>query len=264
MQTKGTVYLAKEHADNGQSRGRLRTARLWLLDMDDTLFEASAGMFAAIHRRMEDFIADRLDLPLDEAGRVQHKYWRDLGATYLGLERYEGIAPQEFFDATHRFDLAPFIHGRVLGARLRRAVAQLPGKRVVVTNGPACYADRVVRLLRLENVLDDVVSANDMNRLGRWRCKPDGLLFSEICARMGVRPEHTALVEDSPANLKCAKRLGMQTVWCEGYRKKPPHRIKAHPWADFVVEDLADLGRLLVRSRTMARHAPARLKSVRG
>ena len=37
-----------ETADDGQVRGRFSRTRLWLVDMDDTIFNASAGMLEAI------------------------------------------------------------------------------------------------------------------------------------------------------------------------------------------------------------------------
>lgn len=249
MLIKAKRKRARDGADDGQVRARLTRTRLWLIDMDDTLYEASAGAFAAIHVRMEAFIAKRLDLPLEEAARVQHDYWKRYGATFLGLDKHHGIAPEEFLSATHRFDLKPHIHARVSGRELRQALAHLPGKKVVLTNGPACYAESVLTHLGVRDMFDGLVSADDMHRLGRWRCKPDAQLFASVCAQFGVKPQATTLVEDSPANLKCAKTLGMHTVWCAGYRKKEPHRTHAHPWADRVVTDLADLARALTHAR---------------
>lgn len=237
-----------ETVDNGQSKGRISRTRLWLFDMDDTLFDASAGMFASIHRKMESFIAEKLNLPIDEAAKLQNDYWKMYGATFLGLEKHKAIAPDEFFDATHRFCLAPFVKTHRGSESLRGLIAKLPGKKVVITNGPAIYAQGVLAQMKLTDVFDAVISANAMRRLGAWRCKPDKTLLLSVCAQMGVSPEQTTIVEDSPSNLKAAKSLGMMTVWCDGYRKKPPHRTQAHGWADWVVNDIADLLRRFART----------------
>ncbi|MDO4936471.1 MAG: pyrimidine 5'-nucleotidase [Sutterellaceae bacterium] len=239
-----------ETADNGQSKGRITRTRLWLFDMDDTLFDASAGMFASIHRKMESFIADKLDLNIEDAAKVQNDYWRIYGATFLGLEKHKDIAPDDFFNATHSFDLSPFVKTHRGSESLRRLIAKLPGKKVVITNGPAIYAKGVLACMKLTDVFDDVISANDMNRLGQWRCKPDKTLFLTACAQMGVKPELTTIIEDSPSNLKAAKSLGLMTVWCDGYRQKPPHQTQAHVWADWVVNDIADLVRKFARAKT--------------
>lgn len=85
-----------ENADDGQSRARLSRVKVWLIDCDDTLYESSRGMFAAIHLRMESFIAQKLGVSIEEGRRLQHAYWAQYGATFLGLEKHHGIAPKEF------------------------------------------------------------------------------------------------------------------------------------------------------------------------
>ena len=87
MPIKKRVHRA-ETADDGQVRTRLSHVRLILLDMDDTIFNASAGMLAAIHERMEEYIGRKLGLPPEEAVRVQKDYWRVYGATFVGLARH--------------------------------------------------------------------------------------------------------------------------------------------------------------------------------
>ena len=231
-----------EHADDGQSRARLSRVKVWLIDCDDTLYESSRGMFAAIHLRMESFIAQKLGVSIEEGRRLQHAYWAQYGATFLGLEKHHGIAPKEFFDATHRFDLSE----------------EVPedGKRVLVTNGPECYIKALLPLLGIADLFDAVVSADDMRVMGTWRCKPDETLFAGLAARFKARPEQCGFVEDSPVNLKTAKKLGMVTVWCAGYRKREPHRMQAHAWADVAVDSLFELARRVRNARSQAGMRP--------
>ena len=53
--------------------------KLWFIDLDDTLFEASGGMLHAIHLRMNDFISKRLGLDWEAAGRLRTAYWAQYG-----------------------------------------------------------------------------------------------------------------------------------------------------------------------------------------
>lgn len=85
-----------EHADDGQSRARLSRVKVWLIDCDDTLYESSRGMFAAIHLRMESFIAQKLGVSIEEGRRLQHAYWAQYGATFLGLENITESHPRNF------------------------------------------------------------------------------------------------------------------------------------------------------------------------
>lgn len=61
-------------ADDGQVRPRLTRVKVWFIDCDDTLYESSRGMFAAIHVRMEEFIARELGVSIEEGRRLQHAY----------------------------------------------------------------------------------------------------------------------------------------------------------------------------------------------
>ncbi len=241
----------KANADDGQSRMRLSRVRLWLVDCDDTLYETtSSGMLSAIHRRMERFIAEKLGVSIEEGARLQRLYWTMYGATYLGLQRHHGIAPEEFFDATHRFDLASYLPEHFSASLLRKSIEALAGRKILVTNGPLCYIEPLVGLLGLNGVFERVLGAEHLRVFGRRVCKPDAALFASIAAQAGVRPEHCALIEDAPRNLKCAKSLGMLTVWCAGYRARSPFISTAHPWADVAVSNLDELARLCARRKT--------------
>lgn len=232
---------------------RLTRIRVWFVDCDDTLYEASRAMFAAIHRRMEVFIADKLGVSVEEGSRIQHAYWARYGATFLGLQKHHGIAPEVFFDATHRFDLSKEMPSDFSREKLRDGLSALSGERILVTNGPKCYVEALLPLLGVRDLFDAVVSADEMRVAGSWRCKPDALLFSFLAAKYRTKPQYCAFVEDSPANLKTAKKLGMLTVWCSGYRKKLPRLPQAHAWADVAVHSLTELARRVTAGRETAR-----------
>lgn len=242
-------FVRSETADDGQVRARLSRIRLLLVDLDDTIFNASAGMLAAIHCRMEDYIGRRLGLPPEEAVRVQKDYWREYGATFVGLQRHHGVPPEEFFKATHGFDLRPYLKTDTGCMRLREVIRRLPGRKVVLTNGPGCYAHAVLRGLRLENLFAGVISASDMHLCGKWRSKPDPLLFAHAAHAFGARMRETLFIDDNVHNLAEAKALGMFTVWSRGYRDEKPVTA-AHPWADLVVENLDELLFKIARCRT--------------
>lgn len=141
-------------------------------------------------------------------------------------------------------------------AKLRDSLKALKGKRVLVTNGPECYIKALLPLLGIADLFDAVVSADDMRVMGTWRCKPDETLFAGLAARFKARPEQCGFVEDSPVNLKTAKKLGMVTVWCAGYRKREPHRMQAHAWADVAVDSLVELARRVRNARSQAGMRP--------
>lgn len=217
--------------------------KLWLFDLDDTLFEASGGMLHKIHLLMNEYICRELNVGWEEASMLRRHYWSVYGATFLGLWRHHGIDPRDFLSFSHDFDPCPFIHFSGCPAR---DVKRLAGLKVVFTNGPRNYAEAVLRALRLDHVVDGLVASTDMYALGEWRPKPRRLMFLKMCRRWGVSPADTVFVDDSPMNLKGARAMGVKTVWCTGYRMrngKLANRV-VQPYADFAIGHIRELSRL--------------------
>ncbi len=224
----------------------IRSPKLWIFDMDDTLYCASAGMFDAIHAAMRHFVADRLGVSVEEGQHLQEKYWSEYGATFLGLEKHHGIRPEEFLPATHSFEVEPLAKSRADRWAIRRLLQNLPGRKVVLTNGPRRYAQRVLRALHCDDLFAGVLTSEDFHLMGRWRCKPDDALLFAAARLGGAVPRDCALVEDSLRNLRSAKRLGMQTVWCIG--NAGIHRAVEKPfYVDSVIRTVKDLPHLTVR-----------------
>ena len=190
---------------------------LWLMDLDDTLFEASAGMLRAIHLRMNAYICRELALTDEAASAIRTAYWSRYGATFLGLWLHHDIDPRDFLKSAHDFDPSPFI--RFSGSP-EADISRLSGRKVLFANGPRTYAEAVLRRLGLTHAFDGTITSTDMHALGRWRPKPDSLMLLKACRRFGVKPQDAVLVDDSLMNLKCAHALGLKTVWCFGYRQR--------------------------------------------
>ena len=75
---------------------------IWLFDLDNTLHNASKGIFQAIDGRMRIGVAETLGVDMDEADRLRLKYWQRYGATMIGLQRHHGADPATFLKARTR------------------------------------------------------------------------------------------------------------------------------------------------------------------
>ncbi|MEL6259337.1 MAG: pyrimidine 5'-nucleotidase, partial [Pseudomonadota bacterium] len=64
---------------------RLRGARDWVFDLDNTLYPAACDLFAQIDQRMTAFVAETLGLSANDARSVQKRYYADHGTTLNGL-----------------------------------------------------------------------------------------------------------------------------------------------------------------------------------
>lgn len=182
---------------------------VWFFDLDDTLHDASNAIYAAIDRRMTDFVARELGLPRDEADALRRAYWRRYGATLLGLVRHHGVKPAHFLREAHDFDAAELVRAE---RGLTRLFRRLPGRKILLTNAPQAYAGTVLRTLALHRHFGARYTIERMRVHGSLRPKPSKPMLRALLARERVRAADAVLVEDSVVNLKAARALGLRTV----------------------------------------------------
>ena len=108
----------------------------WIFDLDNTLYPPSADLFGLIDVRMGQYIQRLLGCDPVEARRVQKSYFIDHGTTLAGLMAHHGVDPNDFLEFVHDIELDSVAEDR----RLVEAVAALPGRKLIFTNGDAAYA----------------------------------------------------------------------------------------------------------------------------
>lgn len=188
---------------------------VWLFDLDNTLHHASHAIFPAINRGMTQYIIEKLGVDSAEASRLRTGYTQRYGATLLGLIRHHQIDPAEFLRVVHTFtDLASMVRAERGLARMLRG---LPGRKLVLTNGPSVYARAVLAELGIARMFERVIAIEDMQVRGDWRAKPDAAMLRRAMHRANVRLADAILVEDTRGHLKRYKRLGLRTVWITGH-----------------------------------------------
>ncbi len=200
----------------------------WLLDLDDTLHDAQRRIMPRIDAAMTDYVARHLGVSHAEANALRVGYWKRYGATLLGLVTHHPIDPHHYLRETHHF---PDMHRLVRRApALARALSRLPGRRVIVTNGPWHYARAVVRALGIAGSIDAIVPIEAMRFTGRFQPKPSTPMMRRLAARLRTLPARCTLVDDSPANLAGARVAGVRTVLATALnqaRKPAASRVRA-------------------------------------
>ena len=183
------------------------TRRTWIFDLDDTLHDAGPHVFPHINRSMTAYVQEHLQLTEEEAGKLRAHYWRSYGATLLGMMRHHGTDPEHFLRETHAFaDLSNMlVFERGLTAMLRR----LPGRKLVFSNAPGHYVGAVLRLMGIDGLFAAVHSIESCG----YQPKPTLAAFRSLLREHDLLAARCIMVEDTRANLRPAKRLGMKTVW---------------------------------------------------
>lgn len=196
-------------------------APIWLFDLDNTLHDASHAVFWRLNGAMTDYIEQHLGMPRADADQLRMRYWKRYGATLLGLERHHGIRAAHFLAQTH---VLPGLEGQLrMPAADREALKRLPGRKFLLTNAPADYAKRVLTALDLASCFEGVIAIEGMRVFGDLRPKPDTRMLRIVLARYKLPATRCVLIEDTVANLKSARRLGLHTVWMQQYLRRNPH-----------------------------------------
>lgn len=173
--------------------------------MDNTLYPASANLFAPVEQRMTDYIARLLDLDGAAAAELREGYFNSHGATLAGLMAEHDVDPHEFLAHVHDVEMDVLEEN----APLSGLIARLPGRKLVFTNGDLPYATRVLDRLGLGASFEAVHDIHAMALIP----KPAASAYRSLCEAYAIDPTTAFFADDMARNLAPAKAIGMTTLW---------------------------------------------------
>jgi len=194
----------------------------WIFDLDNTLYPSACNLFAEVDRRMGEFIAGYLGVPFAHARHLQKSYYRQFGTTLTGLMQVHKLDPQPFLDYVHDIDLSSVPEAPELAA----AIAALPGRKLIFTNGSRRHAERVAEKLGVLRLIEDIC---DIAACG-FVPKPERDAFQRMVDRHDVAPRQAAMFEDMPHNLEAPHALGMTTVLVHSDYPDHPVQQQMRTW----------------------------------
>ena len=189
--------------------------RAWVFDLDNTLYPPSARLFDQIEVRMTAYVMDALGVSRARADQLRTQYWHDHGTTLAGLMREHDLDPLPYLEDVHDISMDHLEPDSALADRIR----DLPGRRIVYTNGCAPYAERVLAARGLSGLFDAVYGVEHAD----FHPKPDRAAFDRVFGRDGIDTRVGAMFEDEPRNLAVPHALGMRTVHVAGTAAPAPH-----------------------------------------
>ncbi len=215
----------------------IEASKVWIFDLDNTLYPAECNLFAQVDQRMGDYISKTLGVPFPYARHLQKSYYRQFGTTLSGLMQVHKLQPEPFLDYVHDIDLSVLPEV----PELRAAIERLPGRRLIFTNGSRKHAEGVAGKLGLLDLVEDIC---DITACG-FVPKPAAAAFEGMVARHGVQSREAAMFEDMPQNLEVPHALGMSTVLVRSTYMDHPIQEKMKKWTqlpehiDHATDDLA-------------------------
>jgi putative hydrolase of the HAD superfamily len=221
----------------------------WVFDLDNTLYPHDLNLWQQIDERIKSFVSKFLGVSKDDAFRLQKDYYRRYGTTMRGLMAEHGLEPDQFLEFVHQIDHSPLLPNRQLGD----AIEQLPGRKLILTNGTRKHAEAVMQRLEIDRHFEDVfdIAAADLDP------KPLPQVYDRFLQRHGVDPRKAAMFEDLARNLSVPHALGMTTVLVvppatrEVFREGWELEGREAPHVDHVTDDLV---RFLRTCRNAGRH----------
>jgi putative hydrolase of the HAD superfamily len=206
------------------SRRGFDLTRVWLFDLDNTLYPAECNLFAQVDHRMGEFIAKFLGVPYAYARHLQKSYYRQFGTTLCGLMTVHKMDPKPFLDYVHDIDLSVVPELPTLAA----AIQNLPGRKLIFTNGSRRHAERVAGKLGVLDLFEDIfdIVASD------YVPKPQAGPYKRMLAQHGIDPMASAMFEDMPHNLEAPHALGMTTVLVHSTYVDHPIQLKIREWTE--------------------------------
>lgn len=198
------------------------------IDLDDTLYPGSNGLWSLIRSRMGQYMVDVMGLPEDQVPALRRTYYQTYGTTLRGLQIHHQVDVDEYLHYVHDLPLDQYIQP---SPKLRSLLLSLPQQRWIFTNADADHARRVMAALGVQDCFTGMIDIRALE----FVCKPDPAAYRRALALAGdPSPEQCMLLDDSAANLAVARQIGLATVWVgqDG---------AADPAAQFTLNSLLDL-----------------------
>ena len=183
----------------------LTKIKYWLFDLDNTLYSGQTKVFDQVDKKMSSFISKKLNIPVEEAKKIQKEYFHKYSTTLSGMMKHHNIDANEFLEFVHDVNLDFLKEDKDLEIEISR----IKGKKIIFTNGSKAHAKNVTKKIGIDKLFDGVFDIVESNFIP----KPSLEAYKMLIQKYKIEPQYCILVEDIARNLKPAHELGMKTVW---------------------------------------------------
>ncbi len=185
------------------------------LDLDETLYPHSNGLWEKIGERITLFMVTRLDMNEENAQDLRAHYLSEYGTTLNGLRANHAVDPDDYLEYVHDVQ----IHDHIKPApHLRQMLASIRIKKIIFTNSHDAHVKRVLNALDVGDQIDDIIDIYALNFINKPR--PEAYAQALKIAH-NPDPKTCIFVDDRSVNLIPAAELGMTTAMVGGNEIDP-------------------------------------------
>ena len=204
----------------------------WIFDLDNTVYSADSGIFQQVHKLMGEFISNNLNMDLEEAKKLQSKYYKQHGTTLRGLMDNHGIDPDYFLAEVHKLDYSIVGPNKMLNQELDK----LKGRKIIYTNANKQHATDVLEKIKLSNYFDEIFDIKMANYIPKPEIKP----YEQIIDLYNINASTSAMFDDIAKNLVPAKKVNFTSVWIDaGYENFSDDIEASKQYLDYETRDLS-------------------------
>ena len=179
--------------------------RCLLVDLDDTLYPHTNGVWEMIRIRINQFLSEKMGFPAEKVPELRYRLWSQYGTTLRGLQVEYAVDMDDFLDFVHDVPLEKILSP---DPELDSIFQNIPQRKVIFTNAHAAHARRVINLLGISRHFETIVDIYAMTP----HCKPDVEAFQKTLDIIREKPEDCVLIDDAPKNLETALSLSMGAI----------------------------------------------------
>ena len=184
-----------------------KSIKYWIFDLDNTLYSGKTKVFEQVDKKMSKYISEKLSISIEEAKKIQKKYFYEYNTTLNGMIKNHKINPNEFLEFVHDIDIDFLQKDLDLGEEIKK----LNGKKIIFTNGSRKHALNVTKKIGIDHYFDHIFDIMDSDLVPKPLIEP----YKKLVEKHKIDPNISVFVEDIARNLKPAYEMGMKTVWIE-------------------------------------------------
>ena len=177
------------------------------IDLDDTIYSPSTGLWQMIKERIELYMQDRMGLDPEEIPSIRKELFTKYGTTMWGLKKTYGIDIQDYLRYVHDVPVEKLLEP---DGSLLQVLRSIKLDKYIFTNADSLHATRILKTLGVLECFNGIIDILDLSP----HCKPQQVAFEIAIRTAGIAyPQQGILVDDSLANTAMAKKLGMKSIF---------------------------------------------------
>lgn len=179
----------------------------WVFDLDRTLYTGPFEWEKRAFNNFFEYVERHYGISKEDAAAMDAEFSKSSFYLKGWVEELPGFDIKHWWAEIDKVDASDVPVCKLTQKMLKN----LPGQKVLFTNGHPSHMDKFLKHLGLEDSFDEKIAV-DENDIKQNRFKPNPDIYHEIIQKMNTKPNQCVMFEDNLHNLKTAHEIGMGTV----------------------------------------------------